>query len=279
MMAGGGNDIAKPRYKQLGTRAISGLVMVAICLVPIIIGGWVFALFIGLLGLRVIWEWVRMTEDQPVFLSAFILGLTFLAALYFMVCGDEHSAFYAIAIGAAIAIAERLRRGGALWAGIGAYYVIFCAMCLFWIRNFGDNYTGLAMLIYVAGLVNAADTFAYLGGSTFKGPKMAPKISPNKTWSGFFSGLLGACIIGGIIAHIAGPGFVRGALLAAPLSVLAVVGDFFESYVKRRRNVKDSGGILPGHGGLLDRLDSHLFAGAGFAVWLWNMPAIWPIAS
>jgi len=101
------------------------------------------------------------------------------------------------------------------------------------------------------------DIGAYFAGRAIGGPKLAPRISPNKTWAGLLGGMAGAAVIGWIAAH-----FLRidgiFLLLGAPMAALAQAGDLFESWIKRRAGMKDSGSILPGHGGLLDRLDGLL---------------------
>ena len=107
-------------------------------------------------------------------------------------------------------------------------------------------------------------------------PKLAPKLSPNKTWSGFFSGQVLAILLGALFGHFVGIGWLSGALLALPIAILSVLGDLFESGVKRNLNVKDTGGLMPGHGGLLDRLDSLMAAIIGFAIILILFPGIWP---
>ena len=125
-------------------------------------------------------------------------------------------------------------------------------------------------------VVIAADSWAYLGGSLLKGPKLAPKISPNKTWSGFLSGLLFGAFAGVLCAWATGFGLVYGFMLALPVVLFSVIGDLLESAIKRHLNVKDAGGLLPGHGGLLDRVDSLMLAVFVSAIALLIWPGIWP---
>ena len=110
----------------------------------------------------------------------------------------------------------------------------------------------------------------------FGGAKLAPKLSPNKTWSGFFSGQALAVVLGALFGHLVGIGWLSGVLLALPIAILSVLGDLFESGVKRTLNVKDTGGLMPGHGGLLDRLDSLMAAIVGVAIILFIFPGVWP---
>jgi phosphatidate cytidylyltransferase len=121
------------------------------------------------------------------------------------------------------------------------------------------------MALFVIGLVIAVDIGAYFAGRSIGGPKIAPRISPNKTWAGLFGGIVAATIVIALVMSqlvAKGPAFLQALLYAAPIgagiAVVAQAGDFLESWMKRRAGVKDSGKLIPGHGGLLDRLDGHL---------------------
>jgi phosphatidate cytidylyltransferase len=106
----------------------------------------------------------------------------------------------------------------------------------------------------------ATDTGALFSGKLLGGPKLAPQLSPNKTWAGSIGGLACAGIVCGALAFVLGVNIASAVLFAAVLSVAGQLGDLFESLVKRRMGRKDSGGLIPGHGGVLDRIDSILFA-------------------
>lgn len=124
----------------------------------------------------------------------------------------------------------------------------------------GDERLGLAYFLLVLIAMWTTDTFAYFVGRTLKGPKVWPSISPNKTWSGSLGGVTGALVVGAVFAQVMDLSYGPWMLLAAVLSVVGQLGDFVESALKRSLDVKDSGTILPGHGGVLDRFDSLLFA-------------------
>ena len=111
------------------------------------------------------------------------------------------------------------------------------------------------MLIYVLLSI----PFAYFGGSYFQGPKIAPKLSPKKTWAGLISGMIGGAIIAALLSNGLKMGPVTAAIISAPVVIISVIGDFLESTIKRRMDVKDAGDILPGHGGFLDRFDAFIF--------------------
>ncbi|GAN54270.1 phosphatidate cytidylyltransferase [Tanticharoenia sakaeratensis NBRC 103193] len=144
--------------------------------------------------------------------------------------------------------------GGPLWivqivAGIGG-------LSLLWLRGLPH---GALQVLFVIVVVMASDTCAYVAGRLFGGPKLAPSISPGKTWSGSGGGFVGAVLLGALVASAwADP--VGGAVTGGLLGIFAQCGDLTESAAKRRLGVKDSGALIPGHGGLLDRFDGLLAA-------------------
>ncbi|MBL4870900.1 MAG: phosphatidate cytidylyltransferase, partial [Robiginitomaculum sp.] len=274
----------------LGVRMVSGFTLMFICGFPIYFGGLAMAALIAVFGMIMVWEWVRMTDNASAqttgrnipFLSIGVVWLGLLIALWFGLRGQWQMAILAIFVASIVSFIEKQRRGGALWAGFGALYILLPCLALLWLREQGDgeaglHSSGLAKLVFVMVIVIAADTFAYLGGSTFKGPKFAPKISPNKTWSGFLSGLILGGMFGMGAAHIIGFSPVHGFFLAIPIILASVLGDLFESAIKRTLDVKDAGGLIPGHGGILDRLDSLMLAAivASLALLIW--PGLWPV--
>lgn len=150
----------------------------------------------------------------------------------------------------------RIVRGwGAAWYLSGFVYALVSALSLLWVRDRADS--GLAMVLWVFILVWSVDIGAYFAGRAIGGPKLAPAISPNKTWAGFYGGVVAATLLAGAWALFVGlPPIVL--LLAPLLAVAAQGGDLFESWMKRRAGIKDSGRWLPGHGGVFDRLDGLL---------------------
>ena len=133
-------------------------------------------------------------------------------------------------------------------------------------------YLSFILIVYIWGIAILSDTFAYLVGSTLRGPKLCPKISPNKSWSGAVGGVLGGILMGVItyfiIKNVSSMSIILSAthinlawlmVLGALGSVVSQIGDIFESWLKRRAGVKDSGNFMPGHGGMLDRVDALMF--------------------
>lgn len=169
---------------------------------------------------------------------------------------------YAFALLAAAAAAAvfyewtKLAKGwGFGWALGGFAYALAAAMSLLWIRERADN--GVALVLWVFIVVWSTDIGAYFTGRTIGGPKLAPAISPGKTWAGFYGGVVAASLLGGAWAYA--EQLSPTVFLLAPLfSVASQGGDLFESWMKRKSGVKDSGRWLPGHGGVFDRVDGLL---------------------
>ena len=166
---------------------------------------------------------------------------------------------------------RRIVRGwGFGWQVAGFLYALAPALALLWIRE--RSPVGVELLLWVFITTWSVDIGAYFAGRTIGGPKLAPAISPNKTWAGLIGGMIAAALFGGLWAWLLQlPAILL--LLASPFAVAAQIGDLFESWLKRRAGVKDSGDWLPGHGGALDRLDglvvvATLTAAAMMAGWL-----------
>ncbi len=149
------------------------------------------------------------------------------------------------------------------WAFVGIVYITIFATSLIYLRNL-ESGCGIVLLLLLT--VWATDIAAFFTGRFIKGPKICTKISPNKTWSGLIGGMIAAGLVGAIASFaiaITLPHMVAFGMLIA---VISQIGDFFESWVKRSFGVKDSGNIIPGHGGLLDRLDGFTTAAPVFVI-------------
>lgn len=140
------------------------------------------------------------------------------------------------------------------WMIGGMLYIGTAAALMAFMRDSG----GSMLLLAFVGIVIATDTGAYFSGRTFGGPKIAPKISPSKTWAGLAGGMIASALFLSLYQYSNNGSWGWAAIIGAQLAMIAQIGDFFESWMKRRAGVKDSGNILPGHGGLLDRLDGLL---------------------
>jgi len=155
----------------------------------------------------------------------------------------------------------RLSRGwGVAWAAAGFVYVVAAACALLWIRERADPALpngGLVLTFWVFIVVWSTDIGAYFVGRAIGGPKLAPAISPGKTRAGLYGGVVAALVLGSTWAFVSGLRYTLD-LLAPLFAIAAQGGDLFESWMKRRAGVKDSGDLLPGHGGVFDRLDGLL---------------------
>jgi phosphatidate cytidylyltransferase len=156
-----------------------------------------------------------------------------------------------------------------IWFVPGVVYLVAAGLSVLWLRQ--SDEMGLITVGWLFALVWGADSGAYLAGSTIGGPKLAPRISPKKTWAGFIGGIVTAALIG-YLAHVfygLSDSVIRIVLISIGLGILSQAGDLIESGAKRHFGVKDSGAIIPGHGGVLDRIDGLMAAaiGAGVARW------------
>jgi phosphatidate cytidylyltransferase len=227
------------KKSDLGVRTLSAIVMLAVAGGALWLGGWWWTGFVGLLAMGVLWEW-----------RGLVRGFTATPA------------------------------AGLLWNFAGFVYIGLASFVLIFLRS---DFSGLDTLLMLVGAVIATDVGAYFAGRTIGGPKIAPRISPSKTWAGLGGGIVGASLIvflstassyclDGSTSFVESRmscltssfrSFALSDALAIPLllplgaaiAILAQSGDFLESWMKRRAGVKDSGNLIPGHGGLFDRAD------------------------
>lgn len=217
--------LLKPR-SDLGIRTASSVAMMSVAVIAIWIGGYAFMALVVAVGLGVFYEFAKL------------------------VLGFAHS------------VQARI-----FWLLFGIFYV---GLACFTLLIFSARFFGMTPAIMLIAGVIGTDVGAYFAGRGLGGPKIAPRISPSKTWSGLFGGMIGAglmmvAIQAAIYASRGGDagdgdvylayGWFRLMLTGAALAVVAQTGDFFESWMKRRAGVKDSGRLIPGHGGLFDRTD------------------------
>ncbi|MBS0638537.1 MAG: phosphatidate cytidylyltransferase [Proteobacteria bacterium] len=223
------------------------------------LGGAAFVLLIMLLAVGMSYEWLRMCQvepgPRPVLTFAALPVAVVLAAIDDPLLGLGLIAlvFGVASFRPAAGVHARLFPWGLPYIGIGA-------VALTWLRI--APVQGLSLVIVLLLVVWASDIGAYLVGRIVGGPRLAPRISPGKTWSGAIGGLLASMLVGLIAAVPLGAGqhAFAAALLAGVLGVIGQAGDLLESGLKRRVNVKDSSNLIPGHGGLLDRFDAVLTA-------------------
>jgi len=223
------------------------------------LGGVPFVLFWAAAALVIFWEWSVMVAGGAV--SVLGTGSATLAlAAVAAGAGWFGAALALLAAGTvAVALLGTPRRRG--WGSAGVLYAGTLVIAPLLLRR--DSEYGLIAVLFLFAVVWATDIFAYLVGRAVGGPKLAPRVSPNKTWSGAGGGVLAAVLAGiSVIWATSGVTLAPLAAMAFALSVASQCGDLLESGIKRRFDVKDTSGVIPGHGGLMDRLDGFIIAAA-----------------
>lgn len=254
-----GPALKSQSWTDLRVRLISALVLGCFVLAVAVIGGVLFRLLCCAAAIVVFEEWSQMTRARragPLFKLA---RRSLLFALFAFLLGANGAALaIVVAAGAFIAFVDR-REHRADWALGGLFYAAVAGLAPGMLR--GDDASGLAALGLVMCVVWSTDIFAYFTGRALGGPKIMPSVSPKKTISGSLGGLAAGVVLGTLFALVAtGEVQLWMIVLTACLSILGQAGDLFESWIKRHFGVKDSGRIIPGHGGLMDRIDALIVA-------------------
>lgn len=254
---------------NLQLRVISAVVLAVIALGLTWLGGLPFRLLCAAMVAMIFYEWTRMSRPVTAHGLGFLpeaLAVVFIGAL---IAGLP--AFWllllAVILIAVTAIAALVRQTGQ-WEASGLAYASVSGLSLALLRD-GDH-AGLVAILFLFAVVWATDIFAYFVGRAVGGPKLAPSISPGKTRSGALGGAVGGVVAGVMLAAAAGAGnLALLGLVALVLSIVAQAGDLFESWVKRRHGRKDSGVLIPGHGGVMDRVDGLVAAALALYVIGW----------
>lgn len=260
--------IGQAAGSSLWPRILASAILIPAALAAVYLGGWLLALWVAAAGLAMSREWVRIVhrEDFGWRLALHALALVVSQALLAI----EHPdwALAAILFAALIgSVAAQAREERGVWVILGILYIAVPCLSFVWLRHLPPH--GLETVIWLLCVVWATDSAAYIAGSIFGGPKLAPLISPSKTWAGAVAGLAAGTAASIVLAQVAGVApswqFI-GASVA--LSFLTQCGDLAESFLKRTFGVKDASDLIPGHGGALDRLDGLIFATLGLAAFV-----------
>lgn len=252
---------SKGKYSELPMRIASAIVLAIITLYATWVGGLTFSLLSLAASVLIFFEYRSITsKNLPFRVSLFVFGfLCILWASWFL---QDIQTGILICLAGLIVIGlwEYIIRKS-VWGALGMLYASlpFVSLCV--LRS-GEH--GILIISLLFAAVWGADTMAYFAGKTIGGPKLAPSISPGKTWAGFFGGVIGACLLATAVLYWSNFSITAASLgFVIALALLAQIGDLSESGLKRHFGVKDSGRIIPGHGGVLDRIDGLIFACIG----------------
>ncbi|MGQ0456823.1 MAG: phosphatidate cytidylyltransferase [Hyphomicrobium sp.] len=251
--------------KELQLRVASG---VAVGLVALAMAAWsplAFAILTLAMALAMTWEWSRIVRGDGIDAVVALHALGVIAAVL-LTSGGMAGLGVAAAVAMAIAVGGLSVGGGAaVLSGIGVLYTGLPVVALGWLR--GDEPLGFLAVLFVLIVVVATDTAAYAAGRMIGGPRLAPAISPNKTWSGLCGGVLAAALAGALFPIVTGSGnWVWLAALGFVLGLVAQAGDLAESALKRQFGRKDASDLIPGHGGVMDRMDGVVTAAVAAAL-------------
>jgi phosphatidate cytidylyltransferase len=274
--------MAPPSKKpsNLAVRIASALVLIPIVVAAAYAGRPWFDALVILFAAIMAWEWARIAgrrrnPNDPSPSARLAVGnwapagllsiVIVLAALLFdrfpeySPIGVPSWVLIVVGTAAAVLVTWPGHHRRSLWFGLGILYVAVPAMAILWVRDDPVTGQGIELLAWILALVIATDTGAYAAGRSIGGPKLAPRISPNKTWAGLLGGVAAAAVVGLIAGLVLGlPNTWKLMILSGGLAVIEQVGDLAESAFKRRFGMKDSSHIIPGHGGVLDRVDGLL---------------------
>ena len=255
-------EVAK-RPSDLPTRLIAGIVMIAVAVAAAYYGGWPFRILVAAAAAAMTIEWADMHRVPRLwaYAGAALMVTALLGGCEYLYPASEEllefdaddlapnlQAFAGLGV-LAVLIGSASRRVTLAWGFVYISVPAFALLSLSWVWE--------VLTFWVFVVTWATDIFAYFAGRAIGGPKLAPRISPNKTWAGLIGGMIGA----GALAWLLATWFEMEWFflwMGAPMGLVAQIGDLYESWEKRRAGVKDSGSLLPGHGGVLDRVDGLL---------------------
>ncbi len=269
---------------NLKLRVISALVLAPIILAAVYFGDWALSILLAIAGGIIAWEWTGLTVkdarlQEYLLPCAAGLIIPLMASWEWDAYGEIPLTLLALGGATAFAAIGRVAFGDAKnWstAAAGVLYACLPTLTVLSIRAHGQGFVegdGMYLLVLILFIVWAMDIGAYFSGKTIGGPKMAPRLSPNKTWAGLIGGMVTAGLVAALFGGLLGLGvWWHLLLIGALLGAWSQVGDVVESSLKRHADVKDASNIIPGHGGVMDRVDGLWFAVPPFWLFLqWNL--------
>lgn len=246
---------------ELQLRIASAVVLAAVALFAMWFGGFVFTLFSTVIALLIFYEWSTITgfaQTERYTLFGWAALIVVLAQL--MLEGPGRGAIISLYLLVGLTVACALIaviRKKSFWLAGGLFYAGLSGISLAALR---DSY-GIIAIVFIFAVVWGTDIMAYFTGRAIGGPKLAPRISPGKTWSGAIGGTIAAVVLGALVIWASSETVTLGLIVfTLLLSIGSQIGDLFESFIKRRFGVKDSSRLIPGHGGVMDRVDGLVVA-------------------
>ena len=250
---------------ELTLRILSAVILIAVVLTATWLGGPYFFALCVIASALVLYEFLHIVRRDVVASRAWLAPVALAVILAIWYGAGAYPAMAAFGIGFLVLLGFEAFMQRSAWLAGGLAYATLPLVALVMLR--GSEAIGLHAVFFIFACVWGADTLAYFAGRTIGGPKLAPTISPKKTWSGFFGGLAGSVLAASVILYPAGYALSLPAVaLMVALSIVSQMGDLLESWIKRRFDKKDSGRIIPGHGGIMDRIDGLITA--SIAAWL-----------
>lgn len=255
---------------DLAPRIVSSVVLAAVALLALFGGAAVFAALVLAAAIVLGWEWCRITRRDAGMDR--VGGAVIAGAALVVMLGAARFEGAALAVAAAVvaatmALASSDGRAAAFWAGLGVCWIGLPCLALVWLRQ---RPSGEFLVFWLLVVVWMTDIAAFAAGRAIGGAKLAPTISPKKTWAGLIGAILGAAATSMVVGLVAQSELAAAKMAAAgaAAAVIAQAGDLAESFVKRRFGVKDSSNLIPGHGGVFDRVDGLLAASVAVALWM-----------
>ena len=245
---------------ELVKRVASALVLATVGIAATIAGPWPLAVIVSIVSAVLAWEWGRLVRNCEFDDLYFMHIGALIVAIVLATSGAMTYALITLAVGF-VTIALRRSKEYVKLSGFGVPYIGIAAIGIIWLRS---SELGLSAILFVFACVWAHDSVAMFAGRAAGGPRLWPSVSPKKTWSGAVAGLTASLLVG-VVAHflLAGSQLIWLAPIGLLLGIAALLGDLAESSLKRLGRVKNASGLIPGHGGFLDRMDGAI---ASFAL-------------
>lgn len=268
----GADPRAQPHKSEMLTRLVSAIVMAALALGSALVSVWTFVALLIAAGVTVSWEWGRLVRKAGFDAIAGIQSAAVASVAVAVALSRPGLALIAAIValvGTGLLAVSSLTVG---WSLLGIAYSVLSTWSMVWLRS--DPTLGATALLYLLLVAWTTDTASYGGGRLVGGPKLAPSISPRKTWSGLLAGILAPALVGYAFAlFLQDTSAWRLTLVSIVIAAACQAGDLGESAVKRRFGIKDMSNLIPGHGGLLDRIDGLLIAAIAAALIALRDPA------